>query len=181
LVQTLPAGAPGTFKTIASQPGEVDVSLAAGDIFVTWAVVSAGTEVNFHYSTEVLDSTGDILQPLLPLSSFVSADARILVKNISDSGNMGGGGLYGFDLSQPSSPVVTALKTGAGGPFTLPSSTDGVYFQAATPTIWVADSLPSGGAVSNGVLIYDHTTGVVTPVSLPNSTFRFVTAADMPN
>ena len=77
--------------------------------------------------------------------------------------------------------IVTALKTGAGGPFTLPSSTDGVYFQAATPTISVADSLPSGGAVSNGVLIYDHTTGVVTPVSLPNSTFRFVTAADMPN
>jgi hypothetical protein len=163
-VQTLPAGTPGTFTTIASSNGVPVVSFASGDIFVTWANSLSSAD-----STQILDSTGNVLQASMPSSYFASLGApAIQVRNVTDSG---GGGVYVLDLSQPSSPTPVALKTVTGTAFNLPSGSEVVSFRQVTPTIGVAEGRTGGG------LVYDLAKGVVVPVSIPNSNFWFLTDA----
>ena len=175
LVQTLPTGAPGTFTTIGSYDGVATVSLVSGDIFVTSAKVTTGAAFKIQYGTQILDSTGNVLQASTPSSEFVSLRAPILqVRDITDSAGPGGGGLYALDLSQPSSPTPVALKTAAGAAFTFPSGSEDVIFQPITPTIVVADGVGIPGGAFGG-LIYDLVKGTVVPVSMPNSNFTFLT------
>ena len=174
-VQTLTAGAPGTLTPIASSAGVPNVVLAGGDVFVNWTVVNLDSPTLAEQdSTEILDAAGNVLQPNLPSSYFASQGAPLLqVRNVTYSnGAATGGQLYVLDLSQPSEPVPVALKTPTGTPFEIPGSVGLIGFSAVTPTIGVSEE---GGAPGAG-FVYDLTKGVVVPVSMPNSTFYFLTA-----
>jgi hypothetical protein len=180
-VETLPTGPPGPFTPIASSAGVPNVALVGGDVFVAWTDVNLNSPTfDEKFSTQILDSAGNVLQANLPSSYFASQGAPVLqVRDITYSnGSPMGGQLYVLDLSQPSAPVPVALKTATGTPFEIPSSVVGlVGFSAVTPTIGVSDVGVSeqGGAHGTG-FVYDLAKGVVVPVSMPNSTFYFLTA-----
>jgi len=115
----------------------------------------------------------------MPSSEFVTRGAPVIqARNIMDlQGNLGGGSLYEFDLSQPSAPTPRALKTTAGAAFTFPGGTQYVGFRALTRTIAVADGIVVNGKGPGGALVYDRAKGVVVPVSIPNSDFGFLTTS----
>jgi hypothetical protein len=182
LVQTLPAGTPGTFTTIASSTGQPSVSLAGGNIFLTWANVSNSPDFNITYATQILDTNGNVLQADTPASSFAAQRAPFLqVRNITDAGFLGGGELYSLDLSQPSSPTPVALKTVTGTVFKLPSDTEELFFNPVTPTIGVADSIQITGSPPGPALVYDLAKGIIVPISMPNSYLQFLGEAPWSN
>src|SRR6202043_1584427 len=104
-VATVPASAPGTLETIATNVGIPSISLAGSDIFVNWADFDL-TNFDEKDSTEMLDSNGHVLQSNTPASSFISSAGPVIqVTNITDPFFLGGGSVSVLDLSQPSSPT----------------------------------------------------------------------------
>jgi hypothetical protein len=178
-VQTVPTDTTGSFTTIASgSSGSEYASVADGDVFVTqttYSSTSSGPRMGF--SSEIVDVAGNVLQPLTPFSAFMSSGAPVIqVKNIPTYYDMRGGQLYALDLSTPATPNPVPLTTSTGTPYTLPIGTTHALFKPLTPTISIAqdtEGLPDGT-----MLIYDQSTGVVAPVSIPNSTLSFLTQPD---
>jgi hypothetical protein len=175
-IQTLPTDTPGMFTTIASSGGSVPaLSFASGDLFVTWKSDAAYPSSGPQFSTEILDSSGNVLQAYLPSSFFASNRVPMIqVRNISDPSFLGGGNLYAVDLSKISSPTPVTVKTPTGRPAVLPTGADELDFTAVTSTISVSDGIGINGEEPSTALVYDQSKGVIVPVSIPNSTFRFL-------
>jgi hypothetical protein len=179
-IQTLPTDMPGTFTTIGSYNSGVPfVSIAGGDVFVSVIDISSSPDLRVAYSTQILDITGNVLQAYTPSSYFISSGAPIMQeRDITGTTDLGGGGMYVVDLSQPSAPVPVALKTVTGSAFNLPSGTDSVYFKPVTPTISLAQHSSFTGGTPGPALVYDLTKGTIVPVSIPNSNIWFLTDAN---
>jgi hypothetical protein len=174
-VATVPTSAPGTLETIATNVGIPFISLVGSDIFVNWADFDS-TNFDEKDSTEILDSNGNVLQGNTPSSSFISSAGPVIqVTNITDPFFLGGGSVSVLDLSQPSSPTPVALKTTAGMAFNFPSGTGHVSFNPVTSTIGVADGSAVKGQNLQPAWVYDLAKGVIVPISMPNSTFSFLT------
>ena len=169
MVQTLAKGAPGAITTLRTYDGVTSVGIAGGDILVSATKVSSGQVTTFQSSSQIMDSAGTDLQALTPSSTFISAGTPVVqVRDIAGTdGGPGGGTLFSIDLSQPSAPVSTALKTVGGAAFSFRSGAPNVYFSQVTPTLDVAED---GG----GGLIVDLTKHTVVPVSIPNATIYFL-------
>jgi hypothetical protein len=174
-VATVPTSAPGTLTTIATNDGIPSISLVGGDIFVNWSDFISIPNADARYSTEILDTNGNVLQSNLPSSSFISADPVLQVRNITDPDLLGGGGVNVLDLSQPSSPIPVALQTAAGTAFDFPSGTGHVSFSPVTSTIGVADGMAVQGKNPQPAFVYDLAKGVIVPVSIANSSISFLT------
>jgi hypothetical protein len=175
-VATVPTGAPGTLTTIATNDGVPSISFGDGDIFVNWSDFISTTTFDARYSTEILDTNGNVVQGNMPSSSFISAVPGIQVRNITDPTFLGGGSVYAVGLSESSSLTSVALKTAAGTAFSFPSGTRHVDFFPVTSTIGVADGNAFQGANPQPALVYDLAKGVIVPISMPNSTLSFLTA-----
>jgi hypothetical protein len=176
-VATLPTGAPGTLTTIATNDNVPGISLADGDIFVTWAdYLNITNNFDARFSSEILDTNGNVLQSNTPSSSFITSAGPVLqVINITDPIFLGGGSVNLLDLSQPSSPTAVALKTTAGMAFSFPSGTGSVEFRPVSSTIGVADGAAVQGQNSQPAYVYDLAKGVIVPISMPNSALSFMT------
>jgi hypothetical protein len=113
-----------------------------------------------NYSTRILDSSGAVLREMAPDSEFLSqAPAVLQATHITT-----GAEIDVLDLRQPTSNGV-ALKTAAGATFTLPAN--------AQPILIPYSSTMGIGRVATGTgpaetWVYDLTTGVATPVVVPN-------------
>jgi hypothetical protein len=89
---------------------------------------------------------------------------------------MRGGRLYAFDPNAPAASNTVPLTTPTGAPYTLPTGAQRVLFEPLTPTISIARSIE---AIPDGpLLIYNQSTGVVAPISIPNSNLEFLTQPD---
>jgi hypothetical protein len=175
-IATVPTSAPGTLETIATNAAIPSISLVGGDIFVNWADFLNTTNFDAQFSSEILDTNGNILQSNMPSSSFISSGSPVVqVTNITDPIFLGGGSVGVLDLSQPSSPTAVALKTTAGMAFNFPSGTGGVEFRPLTSTIGVADGAAVQGQNSQPAYVYDLAKGVIVPISMSNSTLAFMT------
>jgi hypothetical protein len=183
-VATVPTGAPGTLTTIATNDGVPGIALVGGDIFVNWTVFINTTNSDAGFSSEILDTNGNVLQSDMPSSSFISSRSSsfissagpvVQVTNITDPIFLGGGSVGVLDLSQPSSPTAVPLKTTAGMAFNFPSGTGNVEFRPLTSTIGVADGAAVQGRNSQPAYVYDLAKGVIVPISMSNSTLSFMT------
>jgi hypothetical protein len=176
VIQTLPMDTMGSLQTIASYSGIPFVEgVVNGDLFVNFLDETNLQAGQIYYSTQIIDTAGNVVQPTMQSSYFVSVGAPVLqLRNITDPGLLGGGGVFRLDLTQSSSPAPVALNTAAGAPFTLPSGTTNVFFSQITPTMGAADNV-STATGTGPALVYDLTKQVVVPVSLPNQSVRFVT------
>jgi hypothetical protein len=175
-VATVPTSAPGTLTTIATNNGIPSISLVGSDIFVNWTDYLNITNFDAQFSSEILDTNGNVLQSNMPSSSFISSAGPVVqVTNITDPIFLGGGSVDVLDLSQPSSPTAVALKTTAGMAFNFPSGTGGVDFRPLTSTIGVADGAAVKGQNSQPAYVYDLAKGVIVPISMSNSTLSFMT------
>jgi hypothetical protein len=175
VIQTLPTDTPGPLQTIASYTNFLSVSAVNGDLLVSLADVTNLQADQVDFSTQIIDIAGNIVQPTMQSSNFLSDGVPVLqVKNITESGNLGGGEVFRLDLTQPSSPAPVAVNTAAGTPFTLPAGTNNVFFVRITPTISAADNV-STTTSAGPALVYDVTKQVIVPVSLPNQNVMFVT------
>jgi hypothetical protein len=169
-VQTLATGMPGTPTTIASYgtAASLEVSLAAGDVFVT-----KGTQGLEPVSTEILNATGNVLQPLMPASAFISIGAPVMqLKSITDASGVGGGALYALDLSQPASPNAVPLKSATGATFILP---DNMYVAGVTPVSPTFGFGEPRFSIGGSILwAYDLVKGVAAPITVPNTSLTVV-------
>jgi hypothetical protein len=174
-VQTLPKDVPGTFTTIASSDSVADVLLAGGDIFVNWAHVITSPSFAVNFSTQILDSSGAVLQPTMPSSFFEPSGTSIIqLRNLTDPNSSGGASVYVLDLSLPSSPKAVALKSVSGDPFNLPAGAD-PGFSSVTPTIGVANTVATTTGTPAPAMVYDLDRGVVVLISEPDANIVFLT------
>jgi hypothetical protein len=176
-VATVPTVAPGTLTTIATNDCVPSISLVGADIFVNWTdYLDITTNFDARFSSEILDTNGNVLQSNMPSSAFISSAGPVVqVTNITAPIFLGGGSVGTLDLSQPSSPTAVALKTTAGTAFDFPSGTGSVDFRPLTSTIGVADGAAVKGQNSQPAYVYDLAKGVIVPISMPNSTLSFTT------
>jgi len=179
-VVTVPTDANAIPTTIVNGfSGHVIAAIADGKLLLT--VTSYGSapsgELRLGFSSEVVDVAGNVLQPLTPFSAFITSGApAIQVKDIPTYYDMRGGQLYAFDPSAPADSNTVPLTTSTGAPYTLPTGAQRVLFEPFTPTISIA---PSIQAIPDGpLLIYNQSTGVVAPISIPNSTLELLTQPD---
>ena len=170
-VDTLSIVAPATPTTLATYKDLSSIVLAGGDVFVT---LTSGSPYPPQYSTQILDVTGNLLQPETASSLFISYGAPVFqVRGINHAG-IGGGDVYVFDLSQPASPTSARLKLPSGMPYSLPFTADSANLQPVTATIGVGYA--NAGALDSTLLAYDLSKGNIAPIAIMKNTyFQFVT------
>jgi hypothetical protein len=167
--------ASGTSRVIA----DIDFGhalLAGGSLFATKA-----SSANAHgVSTQILDLAGNVLQPEIPASEFIYAGTQVIqlrsLTNLTTAvftPNLGGGQVYIYDPTHPTSPTAGPLKLADGTTFSLPSGTSNVYLQPLTAILGIGNTYQSG-TLADLLLTYNLTTGIITPISLPNSNLQFV-------
>ena len=175
VITTLSVDAPGTPTTIASYTQPTSIAIAGSDVFVTITSRASGPALAFQYSTQILDaSSGNVLQPTLQSSFFVSDGAPIMqVRNITAPSYLGGGQVYPLDLGHLTSPPEVPLGLSSGATFSFANDTYLAGLQALTATIGVGDASTTGDGP--GVLLaYDLAKGVIAPISMPNTSLQFV-------
>jgi hypothetical protein len=170
-LESLAVGSPGTPSTIGTYSSLPIVTLLGGDVLVT----HGGTPTpapSEQASTELLDAAGTALRPQLLGSAFISSTSpALMVNHIPDPHSLAGGEIDVLDLSQPASSG-TPLKLASGATYALPSGTDGADLHQVTATVGIG-SFHNSSDGSQNLLEYDLSTGVVTPISLANTTLQF--------
>jgi hypothetical protein len=157
LIQTLPIGAPGVPTTIDSQGDVPEVLVSGNDLLVTYSAIGNAT---VNYSTQILDSSGAVLRAAAAGSAFLSAAPAVLQATNIPTGVE----IDALDLRQPASNGVP-LKTAAGATFTLPANADPILIPY-TSTMGIGRVATGTGPAETWV--YDLSTGVATPVVVPN-------------
>lgn len=177
LVQTLRKDGPGDPVTIGTYDDGIDVRVVDGDILVSVFSNTTNPEgvTQYQSSTQVMDSTGAVLQPLTPSSEFLSGSTPLLqVRGIADTGGgVGGGKLYTLDLSQPSAPLSPAFELIGGAPFSFPSNSQYVGL-----TYNQIDSSHAFVQYGDRGLVLDLARRIVVPVSIPNASLSFLLTPD---
>jgi hypothetical protein len=175
-VLSLPVGYVGAPTKIASPGESALVQLAAGNVLVN--VGLPGLHPPDLLSTQVLDGSGTVLRSDLPGSRFVTstyfalaAGSPILqLSNLPDPHFEAGAQIELLDLSHPTSSGV-ALKSASGAPFTVPAGVTELFLEPLTAAVGTGTDLGGGTDLT---LEYDLTTGVITPISLPNTDLRLL-------
>lgn len=157
VIQTLPIGAPGVPATIDSHSQYPDVLVSGNDLLVTYTDIGDNTVSS---STQILDSTGAVLRATAAGSLFLSQAPAVLQATNLPTGTE----IDVLDLRQPAADGAP-LKTAAGATFTLPANT--------IPILTPYTSTMGIGSVATGTgpaetWVYDLSTGVATPVVVPN-------------
>jgi hypothetical protein len=159
LVQTLPVGSgPGVPTTILSTNAIAGTAVSGTNLLVNYQDI---TGPSLTYSSQILDNSGAILRATLPGSAFLSITPTVLLSTNMPTG----GDLEVVNLSQPAGNGV-ALKTYAGATFTFPANIiPAVHPISATRGTLEIDTAPA----TSQNWFYDTTTGLVTPLTVPNA------------
>jgi hypothetical protein len=162
---------PGTSRLIADIEFG-DALLAGGNLFATKESLANVV------STQILDLAGNVLQPEIPASEFIYAGSQVIqLRNVTNltatASQLGGGQVYIYDPTQPTSPTTGPLKLADGTTFSLPSATSNVYLQPVTSILGIGNATRSDGS-PDFLLTYNLTTGIIAPISLPNTNLQFV-------
>jgi len=160
LLQALPisgANAPTTIASYAS--GYPDVSVSGNDLLITLSDYSSTTTTE---STQILDNSGAVLRAPLAGSMFLSSAPVVLQSSTLATGR----DIERVDLRQPTANGVP-LKTDAGAVFTLPATTIPIL-NPITATL--GTGTVAAGTGDPLTFVYNLSTGIVTPVSIPNFT-----------
>jgi hypothetical protein len=165
---------PGTATTIASYDNNTDVQLVGGDLLVTLGTAGlvSGVSAEDQSATLILDVSGAVLRPYLLGSAFATrGTSPMLVSHVSDPHLLAGGEIDVLDLSHPASNGV-ALKAASGATYTLPADVFVVGLDPITATVGIGGvGFEHGGDLE---VEYDLSTGVITPIALPNTTVNFL-------
>jgi hypothetical protein len=150
---------------IAAAPGDLN-----GFVFVD---VTNVTGTTFSYSSEVLTTSGAILQPLLANSTFLGrttefSGAVFQIRGITDTaGGYGGGSLNSVNIAN--SLTSTPFTTTGGGAYAVPQNY-GAILVGLSNTIGAGDL--NSGALQTGVA-YDISQLLIVPIGAANTNVIF--------
>jgi hypothetical protein len=150
---------------LAAAPGDLN-----GLVFVDVTNITGAT---FSYSSEVLTTSGSVLQPLLANSTFLSqttafSGAAFQIRGITDTaGGYGGGSLNSISITN--SLTSTPFTTTGGGAYAVPQNY-GAILLGLSNTIGAGDL--TSGALQTGVA-YDISQQLIVPIGMANTNVIF--------
>jgi hypothetical protein len=129
---------------------------------VVFANVTTTSGQTISFSSEALKPNGTVIVPLTANSQFLQPVAP----GTNEIFQARSGEIYPVNMT--TGVAGAAYTTTGGGAFTVPANSELIDMLGITPSIGIGGYISSGGGPTAG-LVFNSTTSVIVPVTVPNS------------